>query len=212
MVEDLKHTFCWCFRGNAVGYRDCTIEGPFMEYIGALIAPWEITCKFHAHFTNISFFYCSWKCNSFDYSGSWLCFGILFSLIWWNVSVLLHLKTLLVFCFSRLKTKYSNTFRHGFSLDFILKQMNIYLHQHAWIKTYFLTKKQSFGKWCHHTANCSECKNQMREWDLEREREIERDGAERERGPSHDHIDNKFHCSSIPDISQVESWLEQLWT
>lgn len=41
---DRHWTFCWCFKGNAVGYVDWTIEGPFIENIGALIAPSESTC------------------------------------------------------------------------------------------------------------------------------------------------------------------------
>lgn len=40
-----QQTFCWCFKGKAVGYKDLTIEGPFIEYMGALIAPCEITCN-----------------------------------------------------------------------------------------------------------------------------------------------------------------------
>jgi hypothetical protein len=39
-------TFCWCFKGKAVGYRDLTIDGPFSEYIGALMAPSDTTCNF----------------------------------------------------------------------------------------------------------------------------------------------------------------------
>lgn len=38
-------TFCWCFRGKAVGYAALTMEGPLRENMGALIAPCEITCK-----------------------------------------------------------------------------------------------------------------------------------------------------------------------
>ena len=36
-------SFCRCFKGNVVGQRDFTIEGPFMENIGALIASCDIT-------------------------------------------------------------------------------------------------------------------------------------------------------------------------
>jgi hypothetical protein len=39
-------TFCWCFKGKAVGYRDLTIDGPYSEYIGALMAPSDTTCNF----------------------------------------------------------------------------------------------------------------------------------------------------------------------
>jgi hypothetical protein len=38
-------TFCWCFKGKAVGYKDWIIDGPLVEYIGALMAPCETTCN-----------------------------------------------------------------------------------------------------------------------------------------------------------------------
>ena len=44
-LSDLQ-TFCWCFKGKAVGYWDLIIDGPFILYIGALMAPWETTCNF----------------------------------------------------------------------------------------------------------------------------------------------------------------------
>jgi len=41
----MQPTFCWCFKGKAVGYWALTIEGPLRENIGELIAPYEITWK-----------------------------------------------------------------------------------------------------------------------------------------------------------------------
>ena len=45
MDKQIVATFCWCFRGKAVGYAALTMDGPFRENMGALIAPCEITWK-----------------------------------------------------------------------------------------------------------------------------------------------------------------------
>jgi hypothetical protein len=44
-TKQVGATFCWCFRGKAVGYAALTMDGPFRENMGALIAPCEITWK-----------------------------------------------------------------------------------------------------------------------------------------------------------------------